>query len=82
MIRRVCDICGEFIETAHQVYEFRSGKLRVRLERAIDGTWNGGDACLACLLRAIDFGAVTTRDNGQVLEPLRSHGRLSGSEHS
>ena len=53
MIRYYCDICGDEIIKPQSQFMYEVGRLRVQVQRAIDGTWNGGQACERCVIAAI-----------------------------
>lgn len=66
--RRFCDVCGDEIKTDETTAEFDlttrkpgGGRVRVQVKvtRAVDGVWNGGDCCVPCIRRAVAEGEST-----------------------
>jgi hypothetical protein len=48
-----CDICSMRIGKPEGQIVGRSGRLTFTITRALDGTWNGGQVCRPCVLKAI-----------------------------
>lgn len=68
MIRVYCDSCGvelrdhedrvsDRIKRAKGIYEGKHPTLTVEVLVAIEGGWNGGNACAKCVLDAVANGA-------------------------
>jgi len=53
MIRYFCDICRAEIEKPERQIEGAHGRLKLRVIRALDGTWNGGQVCRDCVVNAV-----------------------------
>jgi hypothetical protein len=53
MIKNYCDLCGKETTLPSQP-EFGSGRVKVKIIRSIDSTWNSGDICKHCLIKAIE----------------------------
>jgi hypothetical protein len=70
VIKRYCDICGNEVPVSqpnellidHTTVTSGGGRVRLQLKiiRAIDGTWNSGDCCNACIRVAAEHGEVTS----------------------
>jgi len=58
MIKYYCDVCGK--ELTRDYVEDRLvrelDRVKVEVTVAIDGTWNKGDICGDCLIKAISKG--------------------------
>lgn len=70
MIRRFCDNCGVEITgylTNRLLGEY--GRIRVEVSRAVDGVWNGGDACEECIKRAVQAGHIKKAEPQPEVQP-------------
>jgi len=60
MIKVFCDICEKEItgDEAYNRLKTRSGMLLTEVLTAVDGVWNGGHVCHACIRKAVIGGEV------------------------
>jgi hypothetical protein len=61
VIKLYCDGCGKEVgEDANRTI-FRWGMLRVEVIVAVNGVWNGGQTCLACVRHTVAEGTIDER---------------------
>jgi len=63
MYKVFCDICGKDITNyAGSMATGKHGRLTVEIMIAIDGMWNGGHACEACISAACDNAGIPRKN--------------------
>ena len=55
MVRYFCDVCGEELRKGESArVHGEVGRVSFEVMTAIDGTWNNGLICHACVVKAIN----------------------------
>ncbi len=66
MIKWFCDLCGKELPDGRNyvsrrpIYEYNN--VRVELTSSVDGTWNAGQLCGACIVDVVARGQDVSRD--------------------
>lgn len=59
-----CDVCGEELSDSDRGKVKKIfGQLTVEVYTALDNTWNAGDFCHSCIIKAVNFGKLADKQN-------------------
>jgi len=74
MTKFYCDECGEELKPgqAHKRLTRKLGRVSVEVITAVDGVWNAGEVCPACVVKTVSEGEDTTETRKR---------KAAGAEH-